>query len=93
MYVILPHTKTKAKQLKVIVRPSLKKSKKIDVYDKNGYFIVSIGAKGFLDYAYYLKYYGKPIAEQRKKLYKIRHKKDRLVKGTAGYYADQLLWT
>lgn len=93
MYVILPHTKTKARQLKVIVRPSLNKNKKIDVYDKNGYFLVSIGATGFLDYAYYLKFYGKEIADQRKKLYKIRHKKDRLIKGSAGYYADQLLWT
>ena len=59
MYVILPHTKTKAKQLKVIVRPSLKKTKKIDVYDKDGYFLFSIGSYGSMDFAYYLKYYGK----------------------------------
>lgn len=93
MYVILPYTKTKAKKLKVIIRPSLNKTKKIDVYDKKGYYIISIGALGYLDYAYYLKFYGKEIADQRKKLYKIRHKKDRLIKGSAGYYADQLLWT
>ena len=92
MYVILPYTKKKAKELKVIIEPSKKKSKKIDVYDKDGYFIVSIGAYGAMDYAYYLKYYGKPVAEERRRLYKIRHKKDRLVKGTAGYYADKLLW-
>jgi hypothetical protein len=93
MYVILPHTKTKAKKLKVIIRPSLKKTKKIDVYDKDGYFLVSIGSYGSMDFAYYLKYYGKEVAIKRKRLYKIRHKKDRLVKGTAGYYADKLLWT
>ena len=93
MYVILPHTKNKARQLKVIVRPSLKKTKKIDVFDKDGYFLVSIGSYGSLDYAYYLKYYGKEIAEERKRLYKIRHKNDRLVKGTAGYYANKLLWS
>ena len=93
MYVILPYTKTKANQLNLIVRPSLKKNKKIDVYNAYGYFIISIGALGYLDYAYYIKFYGKEIADQRKKLYKIRHKKDRLIKGSAGYYADQLLWT
>jgi len=38
------------------------------------------------------KQYGKKIADERKRLYKIRHKKDRLVKGSPGYYADQLLW-
>jgi len=93
MYVILSYTKKRAKLLKLIIEPSKKKNKKIDVYDKNGYFIVSIGALGYLDYAYYIKFYGKEIADQRKKLYKIRHKKDRLIKGSAGYYADQLLWT
>jgi hypothetical protein len=93
MYVILPYTKKRAKLLKLIIEPSKKKNKKIDVYDKNGYFIVSIGALGSMDYAYYLKYYGKPVAEERRRLYKIRHKKDRLAKGTAGYYADKLLWT
>jgi hypothetical protein len=93
MYVILPYTKKRAKLLKLIIEPSKKKNKKIDVYDKNGYFIVSIGALGSMDYAYYLKYFGKPVAQERRRLYKIRHKKDRLAKGTAGYYADKLLWT
>ena len=93
MYVILPHTRARAKQLKVIVKPSFNKNKKIDVYDKNENFLVSIGSYGSMDYAYYLKYYGKEVAEERKRLYKIRHKKDRLVEGTAGYYADKLLWT
>jgi hypothetical protein len=92
MYEILPYTKKKAKQLKVIVLPSESKNKKLDVYDKKGYFITSVGAYGYLDYPTYLKYFGKKIADERKRLYKIRHKKDRLIKGTAGYYADQLLW-
>lgn len=92
MYHILPYTKRKAKQLKVIVEPSERKNKKIDVYDKNGYYITSIGAYGAMDYPTYLLYFGKKIADERRRLYKIRHKKDRLVKGTAGYYADKLLW-
>jgi len=31
-------------------------------------------------------------ANVRRKLYKIRHKKDRLKRGTAGFYADKILW-
>ena len=92
MYEILPYTKKKAKQLNVIVKPSNKGNKKIDVYNKRGLYITSVGDRKYLDYAYYLKYYGKKIADERKRLYKIRHNKDRLVKGSPGYYADQLLW-
>ena len=76
MYEILPLTKKKAKQLNLIVNPSESKNKKIDVYDKKGFFITSIGAKGYWDYAYYLKYFGKQMADEGKRLYKIRHKKD-----------------
>jgi len=92
LYKILPYTINKAKQLNVIIVPSENKNKKIDVYDVYGNFIVSIGDINYLDYPNYTKKYGKKIADERKRLYKIRHKKDRLVKGTAGYYADQLLW-
>ena len=92
MYIITTYTKNKAKKLNVIVLPSEKNNKKIDVYDLYGNFIVSIGDINYLDYPNYTKLYGKKIADERKRLYKIRHKKDRLVKGTAGYYADQLLW-
>ena len=93
MYFILPYTKKRAKLLKVIIKPSIKKSKKIDVYDKKGNYIVSIGAYGSLDYAYYKLFYGKQYADKRKRLYKIRHKKDRMIKGSPGYYADKILWT
>jgi hypothetical protein len=92
MYHILPYTKKKAKNLKLIIKPSLKKSKKIDVYDKNGYYIVSIGSTGYLDYAYYLKYYGKKVADERRRLYILRHKKDITKRETAGYYAYKILW-
>ena len=30
--------------------------------------------------------------EKRRRLYKIRHERDRHKKGTAGYYADKILW-
>jgi hypothetical protein len=92
MYEILPYSKKKAKELNVKIYPSRNKNKKIDVYDSNGYFITSIGQYGAMDYPTYLKYCGKEIANERKRLYKIRHKKDRMIKGSRGYYADKILW-
>lgn len=91
-YKILLYTKRKAKQLNVIVLPSEKKNKKLDVYDMFGNFIVSVGDRNYLDYPYYLKYCGKKIADERRRAYKLRHENDRHIKGSAGYYADQLLW-
>jgi hypothetical protein len=92
MYKISLYTRKKAKKLNVIVLPSEKRNKKIDVYDVYGNLLASIGDPNYLDYPSYLKYCGKKIAEDRRKAYKIRHEKDRHIKGSAGYYADQLLW-
>lgn len=92
MYHITPYTKAKAKQLNVIVKPSSKRGKKIDVFDKRGNYLVSIGAQGYFDYPTYKIYFGKSFADERKRLYKIRHKKDRTIKNSAGYFADRLLW-
>jgi hypothetical protein len=39
-----------------------------------------------------MKTKGKAYADERRRLYKIRHSKDRNVKGSDGYYADKLLW-
>jgi hypothetical protein len=49
------------------------------------------------DYPTYLAkekkgYYEKGYANKRRKLYKDRHEKDRHVLGSAGYYADKILW-
>jgi len=92
MYKITLYTRKKANKLNVIVLPSEKRNKKIDVYDFYGNLLASIGDPNYLDYPSYLKYCGKKIAEERRKAYKIRHEKDRHIKGSAGYYADQLLW-
>ena len=88
----MPYTLAQAKKLNVKVRPSSKAEKKIDVFDKSGKFVTSVGARGYLDYPTYKKLFGKTVADQRRKLYKARHEKDRKVKGTPGYFADQLLW-
>ena len=92
LYKITNYTYNQAKKLNVIVKPSYRKDKKIDVYSKQGYLIASIGAKGYFDYPTYVHVFGKEYADKRRKLYKIRHNKDRLNKGSAGYYADKLLW-
>ena len=90
-YAITNYTKQQAKKLGVVVKPSSVKGKKIDVF-KKGEKIASVGALGYSDYPTYMKTKGKAYADERRKLYKIRHSKDRNVKGSDGYYADKLLW-
>lgn len=92
MYTILPYTKKKAKKLNVIIKPSKKPGKKIDIFNRSGKYITSIGAYGYMDYPTYKKLFGTEIAEYKKRMYKKRHQSDRLVKGSRGWYADQLLW-
>tara|TARA_B110000858_G_scaffold192910_1_gene244462 strand:+ start:196 stop:474 length:279 start_codon:yes stop_codon:yes gene_type:complete len=90
-YKIKSYTKSQAKKLGVSVKPSKLKGKKIDVF-KNGKKVASVGAIGYSDYPTYTQTKGKKYAEERRKLYKKRHQKDRSVRGSAGYYADKLLW-
>lgn len=86
-----------AKKLGVTIKPSKNPVKKIDVFNKKGDKITSIGARGMNDYPTYMEKekkgtVPKGTADKRRKLYKIRHEKDRNIKGTAGYYADKILW-
>ena len=95
-YKILPYSIKRAKELGVVIKTSTNILKKIDVF-KDGKKIASIGARGMNDYPTYLEkekkgYYEKGYANKRRKLYKQRHKKDRNVKGSNGYYADKILW-
>lgn len=90
-YKILPYTLKQAKAIGVEVKPSTKKNKKIDVY-KDGKMIASVGATGYKDYATYLDEKGKEYADERKRLYKIRHKNDIAKVGSNGWLADKLLW-
>jgi hypothetical protein len=91
MYEIQPYSFTQAKKHNVIIKPSTRKGKKVDVFDKNQKFITSIGDINSKDYPSYLKV-DRTLAEERRRLYKIRHNKDRQVPNTAGFYADRLLW-
>jgi hypothetical protein len=97
IYKILPYTQQQSKKLGVIIEPSLRKNKKIDVYDKNMRYMVSVGSLGYSDYPTYLELeklgiYKHGHAKRRQLLYKKRHNQNIGVIGSAGYYANLLLW-
>lgn len=96
-YRIKDRQRKNAQRLGVVIRPSNDPKKKLDVY-RQGFFIASIGAMGYDDFATYLQQEKKGqvppgTAEKRRELYAIRHASDRINKGTPGYYAYQILWT
>lgn len=90
-YQITRYTYRQAKRLGVTVKRSTNKDKKIDVY-KNGEKIASVGALGMNDYPTYINKMGKKYANTRRRLYRIRHRKDRNKRWTRGWLADKLLW-
>ena len=90
MYKISKYSFDQAKKLNVEITPSTNKNKKIDVF-KNGSKIASIGSIKYNDYTTYLTI-DKKLADERRKLYKIRHEKDRNIKNYNGYFADKILW-
>jgi hypothetical protein len=92
MYKITPRQKRNASALSVIIKPSTNIKKKIDVFNKEGKKIASIGAIGYKDFDMYIKEKGLIFANERRRLYQIRHAKDRMIKNTPGYYADKILW-
>ena len=87
-YKITNYSYKQAKKLNVEIKPSTNKKKKIDVF-RNDKKIASIGSIGYLDFPNYLK---KDInlANERRKLYKQRHKKD--LNSKNGFYANKILW-
>ena len=91
MYQITKYSFDKADKLGLTIKPSTNPTKKIDVF-KNNIKIASCGAIGYFDYPTYIKTRGKKYADERKRLYRIRHQSDRKVIGSNGYYADKLLW-
>ena len=96
-YKIRTYSKLQAEKLGVKIKPSTNKKKKIDVFNKEGKKLASIGAFGMNDYPTYMeleknKKVEKGTAEKRRKLYKNRHENDRKKVGTNGFYADKILW-
>ena len=88
VYEIQPYSYGKARQLGFEIKPSKKAGKKIDVFQK-GSLVASIGATGYSDFPTYTKEKGKAYADERRRLYKIRHSKNN---GIAGKLASEILW-
>jgi len=88
-YTITNYSKQKAKEYDVIIKPSKKKNKKIDVY-KDNKLIASIGAKGYSDYGKFLESDGKEYADKKRNLYRKRHRND--LNSGNGLWANRLLW-
>lgn len=89
MYKIKEYSFKKADDLNVIIKPSKRKNKKIDVYDKENKFIVAIDNNKYKDFPTYIDEKGMEFAKERRRLYKKRHEKD---SNKAGFYAMKILW-
>ena len=92
MYKILPYTYEQAKKLNVIVKPSENLKFKIDVYDLNGKYLFSGGSPTYFDYPHYIQSKGKQYADERRRLYRIRHYKEIQNVKSRGWYISKLLW-
>lgn len=88
---INPFVLKNAEILGVTIKPSKISGKKLDVFKQNTK-VASIGASGYEDYHSYIDKKGITYANERRRLYKIRHNKDRKNVGSAGYYSDNILW-
>jgi hypothetical protein len=91
-YKITEYTKIKAKQNNLIIKPSERKNKKLDVYDSSGKFLAAIGDSRYLDYPSYIQTKGKQYADKRRELYYKRHGNTIGEKNSADRLAKILLW-
>ena len=91
MYKIKEYSYKQAEKLKVNIRPSTIKNKKIDVY-KNNKKIASIGNVHYKDYPSFIEEKGKTYADERRKLYNNRFKNTMNIKNTPSYFANKILW-
>ena len=90
VYKITSYSFRKAEENNLTIKPSTKKNKKIDVY-KNGKYIDSIGDIRYNDYPTYISNNGKKYADERRKLYYIRHNNNSS-KYSADNLAKLILW-
>jgi len=92
MYDILPYTLKKSEELNVIVKPSKYSKYKIDIFNKDGKYLFSGGDNSYSDYPHYMITNGKMYADERRRLYNIRHKKEIQNPYSKGWYIAKLLW-
>ena len=90
-YTIDPQAFKNAERIGVEIKKATQKNKKLDVF-KDGIKVATIGDTRYMDYRSYIKRDGKAFADERRRLYKVRHEKNRKEKGTPSYYADKILW-
>ena len=88
-YTITNYTYNQAKKLGVEIKHSTNTKKKIDVF-KKGKKVCSVGNLNYYDFPTFVQKRGKSFAKTRRRMYRIRHSKDR--KKGCGFYADKLLW-
>ena len=91
MYKITEYSINQAKKYGYIIKSSSRRIKKIDVF-LNGIFLGSIGDTSYSDYPSYIQSHGLDFANERRRLYHIRHRKDIAVVNSLGYIASILLW-
>tara|TARA_R100000482_G_C4974317_1_gene80499 strand:+ start:154 stop:402 length:249 start_codon:yes stop_codon:yes gene_type:complete len=81
----MSRVKANARKIGVEVKPSTRKNKKIDVFNKAGKKLASIGDPNLADYT-------KHRDETRRKAFKARFQRLRTKRGTPAYFSDRLLW-
>lgn len=96
-YSITQYSRDQARKLGVTIRHSTNPKKKLDVFvplkkGKGERKVASIGARGMNDYPTYIQKFGNTFAKTRRRLYRIRHRKDLTRKNTPGWYANKILW-
>ena len=91
-YKIKNYSYDQAAKFKVVIVPSTNPKYKIDILSRNGDLISSIGAKNYSDYPTYIETHGQKYADERRRLYHLRHKKDISKIGSRGWWAGRLLW-
>jgi len=89
-YKITQYSYDRADELGVIIKPSKKGNYKIDVFQKSGDYITSIGHRQYKDYGQYLENNSKEYALYRQKLFHKRHGK--YPKYSRGWYSSKILW-
>jgi hypothetical protein len=92
MYDITKKQRQIAKKIGVHIFPSDNPKKKIDIYDNEGIYYTSVGSSIHNDYFSYLKSNGKAYADNRRRLYLLRHKDELLSIGSRGWFSAKLLW-
>jgi hypothetical protein len=93
MYRIKPYSYERADLFGVKIYPSENPKYKIEMYDaRTGVFLGYGGSSRYSDYPTYLETHGKEYAENRRRLYWIRHEKDASKVGSKGWLVANILW-